>query len=67
MSFSQILLYAGLLLPALLYSFFITHLLHHLLRHQAPPPADLVWAKSIQVERRGEMIGERSAPLLAYK
>ena len=67
MSYSQILLYAGILVPGLLYSFLITHVFHHLLRHKAQPAAELAWAKSIEVERRREMIGARSAPLLAYK
>ena len=67
MSHSNILLYAGIVVPGVLYTALITHVFYHLHRQQGEPPPALVWAKSIEVERRREMIASRSAPLLAYK
>ena len=67
MSQSQILLYAGIAVPALLYIAFMTQVVLTLYRQTPQQQADLIWAKNIDVERRREMVALRTAPLLAYK
>ena len=67
MSQSQILLYAGIAVPALLYIAFMTQVVFTLYRQTPQQQTDLIWAKNIDVERRREMVALRSAPLLAYK
>ena len=67
MSQSQLLLYSGIVVPALIYCSLLTHVFYHLHRHQPHPPPDLVWSRSTEVDRRVELIESRSGPLLAYK
>ena len=67
MSQSQILLYAGIAVPALLYIAFMTQVVLTLYRQTPQQQTDLIWAKNIDVERRREMVALRTAPLLAYK
>lgn len=67
MSQLQILLYAGIAVPALLYIASISHVFYTLYRQEAQQQTDLIWAKNIDVERRREMVATRTAPLLAYK
>ena len=67
MSQSQILLYAGIAVPALLYIALMTQVVFTLYRQTPQQQTDLIWAKNIDVERRREMVALRSAPLLAYK
>ena len=68
MSHYQILLYAGITLPTVLYIALISQVFYSLHRQQqAHQPADLIWARNIDVERRKEIIATRSGPLLAYK
>ena len=67
MSQTQILLYAGIAVPAFLYLASITQVLYTLYRQEPQQQTDLIWAKNIDVERRLEMVAARTAPLLAYK
>ena len=67
MSQSQILLYVGIAVPALLYIAFMTQVVLTLYRQTPQQQTDLIWAKNIDVERRREMVALRTAPLLAYK
>ena len=64
---SQILLYVGIAVPALLYIASITQVVVTLYRQKPQQQTDLIWAKNIDVERRLEMVAARTAPLLAYK
>ena len=67
MSQSQIVLYAAIAVPALLYSALMTQVVLTLSRQKPHQQTDLIWAKNIDVERRREMVALRTAPLLAYK
>ena len=64
---SQILLYLGIALPALLYIAAISQVVYTLYRQEPSQHTELSWAKNIDVERRRAMVANRSAPLLAYK
>ena len=67
MSQSQILLYVGLAVPALLYIVSISQVVVTLYRQKPQQQTDLIWAKNIDVERRRAMVAARAGPLLAYK
>ena len=64
---SQILLYVGIAVPALLYIASITQVVVTLYRQKPQQQTDLIWARNIDVERRRAMVAARSGPLLAYK
>ena len=64
---SQILLYLGIALPAALYMASLSQVVYTLYRQEPGQQTELIWAKTIDVERRREMVANRSAPLLAYK
>ena len=64
---SQILLYAGIAVPAFLYMASMGKVFYTLYRQKPQQHTDLIWARNIDVERRRAMVATRSAPLLAYK
>ena len=67
MSQAQILLYAGIAVPAFLYMAAMSQVVLTLYSQKPPPHTDLIWARNIDVERRRAMVATRSGPLLAYK
>ena len=61
-------IYAGIIIPTVVYTLFIAQLAYSLLSSSARQHSEaLTWSSSVSTERRKELILKRSDAVLAYK
>jgi len=69
MLISDKVIYCGIILPTVVYISLISHLMFTIFstNRVSPPQQTLTWSQSVPVERRKELVLNRSEPVLAYE